>query len=51
VVELFHEAGIPKGVLNYLSISKEAAPGLTAELIANPLVRKINVVLSPAQPQ
>ncbi|KAF9459102.1 aldehyde dehydrogenase [Collybia nuda] len=42
LVELFREAGIPKGVLSYLSMSKETAPALTAELIAHPSVRKIN---------
>lgn len=42
-VQLFHEAGIPSGVLNYISMSRESAPALTAEIIAHPLVRKINV--------
>ncbi|KAF5380183.1 hypothetical protein D9615_006180 [Tricholomella constricta] len=42
VVELFHEAGLPKGVLNYVSMAREDAPALTAELIAHPMVRKIN---------
>ncbi|KAF8056650.1 Aldehyde/histidinol dehydrogenase [Lyophyllum atratum] len=41
-VELLHEAGLPKGVLNYVSMSREAAPAFTAELIAHPKVRKIN---------
>lgn len=44
MAELFQEAGLPKGVLNFVSMSKEAAPSLTAELIAHPLVRKINVI-------
>ncbi|RDB18697.1 Salicylaldehyde dehydrogenase [Hypsizygus marmoreus] len=42
VAELFREAGLPNGVLNCLSMSKEVAPAMTAELIANPKVRKIN---------
>lgn len=37
------QAGLPDGVLNYISISRESAPALTAEMIAHPLVRKINV--------
>ncbi|KAJ7636930.1 Aldehyde/histidinol dehydrogenase [Roridomyces roridus] len=41
-VQLFHEAGFPSGVLNYISMSRETAPVLTAEIIAHPLVRKIN---------
>ncbi|KAJ7735095.1 Aldehyde/histidinol dehydrogenase [Mycena maculata] len=41
-VRLFHEAGLPSGVLNYISMSRESAPALTAEIIAHPLVRKIN---------
>lgn len=42
VVELLQEAGLPNGVLNFVSMSRETAPTLTAELIAHPLVRKIN---------
>ncbi|KAJ7636931.1 Aldehyde/histidinol dehydrogenase [Roridomyces roridus] len=42
VVQLFHEAGLPNGVLNYISISRETAGVLTAEVTAHPLVRKIN---------
>ncbi|KAG6860491.1 hypothetical protein C0995_010528 [Termitomyces sp. Mi166 len=41
VVELLHEAGLPPGVLNYVSVSREDAPARTAELIAHPSVRKI----------
>jgi len=43
VAELFEEAGLPAGVLNILSISRENAPALTAEIIAHPAVRHINV--------
>jgi len=42
VVEILEEAGLPAGVLNFLPMSREAAPGLTAEIIANPLVRNVN---------
>ncbi|TCD67451.1 hypothetical protein EIP91_012368 [Steccherinum ochraceum] len=42
VAELFLEAGLPKGVLNFISMDRNDAPALTREIIANPLVRKIN---------
>ncbi|KAH8116163.1 aldehyde dehydrogenase [Phellopilus nigrolimitatus] len=42
VVELMHEAGLPPGVLNYISMSRESSPKLTAELIGNPLIRHVN---------
>ncbi|KAJ7042781.1 Aldehyde/histidinol dehydrogenase [Mycena alexandri] len=41
-VQLFHEAGLPNGVVNYISMSRESSPALTAQIIAHPLVRKIN---------
>ncbi|TDL24450.1 ALDH-like protein [Rickenella mellea] len=41
-IEVLHEAGIPPGVLNLVSVSKDNSPKLTAEIIANPLVRHIN---------
>lgn len=37
------QAGLPKGVLNFVSTSKEDSPSRIAEIIAHPLVRKINV--------
>lgn len=46
VAEVFEEAGFPPGVLNFLSMSREAAPALTAEVIGNPHVRTINVCSS-----
>ncbi|PAV19094.1 aldehyde dehydrogenase [Pyrrhoderma noxium] len=42
VVEIMHEAGIPPGVLNYISMSRQDSPRLTAELIGNPIIRHIN---------
>ncbi|KAI5834280.1 aldehyde dehydrogenase [Schizophyllum commune Tattone D] len=42
VAELFEEAGLPKGVLNFLSISREASPELVSKIIAHPLVRHVN---------
>ncbi|KAF7334315.1 Aldedh domain-containing protein [Mycena sanguinolenta] len=41
-VQLFVEAGFPAGVVNYISMSRESSPELTAQIIAHPLVRKIN---------
>ncbi|KAH9940865.1 aldehyde dehydrogenase [Epithele typhae] len=41
-VEIFEEAGLPKGVLNFLPVSKEDSPARVAEMIAHPLVRKVN---------
>jgi acyl-CoA reductase-like NAD-dependent aldehyde dehydrogenase len=42
-VQLFHEAGFSNGVVNYISMSRESSPALTAQIIGHPLVRKINV--------
>ncbi|KAL5476695.1 hypothetical protein ACEPAI_2881 [Sanghuangporus weigelae] len=42
VVELMHEAGIPPGVLNFISMSREASPTLISELIGNPIIRHVN---------
>ncbi|KAF9489684.1 aldehyde dehydrogenase [Pleurotus eryngii] len=41
VADLFAEAGLPPGVLNIMSISRETAPELTAEIIAHLMVRKV----------
>ncbi|KAF8656531.1 hypothetical protein AX16_002495 [Volvariella volvacea WC 439] len=42
VVDLFVEAGLPPGVLNFVPISRENTPHLVAEMIAHPLVRLVN---------
>ncbi|KAL0059133.1 hypothetical protein AAF712_014154 [Marasmius tenuissimus] len=41
VYELLQEAGLPNGVFNFLPIRKEDTPTLTAEIIADPRVRKV----------
>ncbi|KAJ6491282.1 Aldehyde/histidinol dehydrogenase [Mycena vitilis] len=41
-VQLFHEAGLPHGVVNYISMAGASSPALVAQMIGNPLVRKIN---------
>ncbi|KAJ8078039.1 hypothetical protein PM082_000242 [Marasmius tenuissimus] len=41
VYEVLKEAGLPDGVFNFLSIRKEDTPTLTAEIIADPRVRKV----------
>lgn len=40
--ELLKEAGLPAGVLNYISIDRSDAPARTAEMIAHKAVRRIN---------
>ncbi|KAH8083756.1 aldehyde dehydrogenase [Cristinia sonorae] len=42
VFELFQEAGLPNGVLNFISMDRDDASELTKDIIAHPLVRKIN---------
>ncbi|KAI0630583.1 aldehyde dehydrogenase [Trametes polyzona] len=42
VVEIFEKAGLPKGVLNCISVSREDSPARIAQIIAHPAVRKIN---------
>ncbi|KAI0331638.1 aldehyde dehydrogenase [Cubamyces sp. BRFM 1775] len=42
VVKTLAEAGLPPGVLNCISTSREDAPLRTAEIIAHPMVRKVN---------
>ncbi|EIN08994.1 aldehyde dehydrogenase [Punctularia strigosozonata HHB-11173 SS5] len=41
VVEVFEEAGLPRGVLNFVSSSREQAAAVTSNIIGHPLVRKI----------
>ncbi|KAI1292727.1 Aldehyde/histidinol dehydrogenase [Xylaria venustula] len=48
IASVFHEAGLPKGVLNYIATSPTNAPAVTEALIANPLVKKINFTGSTA---
>ena len=40
------QAGLPKGVLNFVSTSKEDAPARVAQIISHRLVRKVNVKYS-----
>ncbi|KAI0653168.1 aldehyde dehydrogenase [Cubamyces menziesii] len=42
LVEVLAEAGLPRGVLNCISTSKDDAPARTTEIIAHPVVRKVN---------
>ncbi|KAH8093260.1 aldehyde dehydrogenase [Cristinia sonorae] len=42
VAEVLFEAGLPRGVLNFLCMDTQDAPSLTSEIIAHPLIRKIN---------
>ncbi|KAI0444846.1 Aldehyde/histidinol dehydrogenase [Xylaria telfairii] len=48
ITTAFHEAGLPKGVLNFISTSPANAPVVTEALIANPHVKKINFTGSTA---
>ncbi|KXN85580.1 Salicylaldehyde dehydrogenase [Leucoagaricus sp. SymC.cos] len=42
VAKIFHEAGLPKGVLNCISASAPNTPALVAKIIAHPQIRHIN---------
>ncbi|KAL7620356.1 hypothetical protein AAE478_009350 [Parahypoxylon ruwenzoriense] len=42
IVSVLNEAGLPKGVLNYIVTNPETSPSVTESLIANPSVKKIN---------
>ncbi|KAI2638375.1 aldehyde dehydrogenase [Xylaria nigripes] len=42
ITAVFHAAGLPKGVLNFISTTPANAHAVTECLIANPLVKKIN---------
>ncbi|ROT35861.1 aldehyde dehydrogenase [Sodiomyces alkalinus F11] len=42
IASVFHEAGLPAGVLNTITHKPAAAPQITSALIADPLIKKIN---------
>ncbi|KAF5354134.1 hypothetical protein D9756_007102 [Leucocoprinus leucothites] len=42
ITKIFHEAGLPNGVLNCISLSAPDTPALIAEIIAHPQVRHVN---------
>jgi acyl-CoA reductase-like NAD-dependent aldehyde dehydrogenase len=43
VTKLFHEAGLPNGVLNYVPTSPATTPALVREIIGHPKIRNVNV--------
>jgi acyl-CoA reductase-like NAD-dependent aldehyde dehydrogenase len=48
IASVFHDAGLPKGVLNFISTNLANAPAVTEFVIANPLVKKVNFTGSTA---
>jgi acyl-CoA reductase-like NAD-dependent aldehyde dehydrogenase len=48
IASVFHEAGLPAGVLNTITHEPSSAPAVTSALISNPLVRKVNFTGSTA---
>ncbi|KKP00090.1 aldehyde dehydrogenase [Trichoderma harzianum] len=42
LVSAFHEAGLPKGVINMIAHDRDTAAEITSALIANPHIKKIN---------
>ncbi|OTB04499.1 hypothetical protein M426DRAFT_320859 [Hypoxylon sp. CI-4A] len=48
IVSILAEAGIPKGVLNYIVTDPASAPSITESIISNPTVKKINFTGSTA---
>ncbi|KAI0369134.1 aldehyde dehydrogenase [Pilatotrama ljubarskyi] len=48
IVEAFAEAGLPNGVLNCISASREDSPARTTQIIASPQIRKVNFTGSDA---
>ena len=42
IASVFHEAGLPHGVLNLIATEPAAAPEITAHIIADPRVAKVN---------
>ncbi|KAK0886936.1 hypothetical protein LTR02_017690 [Friedmanniomyces endolithicus] len=48
IVDIYHQAGLPPGVLNSLQTSRNNAAEITEHLIANPSIRKIEFIGSAA---
>lgn len=48
ICSVFHEAGLPKGVLNYIVHEPSNAASITAKLVASPHIKKINFTGSTA---
>ncbi|KAK3063313.1 hypothetical protein LTR53_018962, partial [Teratosphaeriaceae sp. CCFEE 6253] len=48
IVDIYHAAGLPPGVLNSLQTSRDNAAEITDRLIANPHIRKIEFIGSAA---
>jgi acyl-CoA reductase-like NAD-dependent aldehyde dehydrogenase len=42
IVEAFHEAGLPPGVLNFIATAPEDSPSVIEAIIAHPAVRRVN---------
>jgi len=42
IAEIFHEAGLPAGVLNFITTSAEASDEVVSAIIAHPAVRRVN---------
>ncbi|TFA98312.1 Vanillin dehydrogenase [Trichoderma ghanense] len=42
LISVFHEAGVPSGVMNMIAHDRDTAAEITTALIANPHVRKVN---------
>ncbi|KAF8521121.1 aldehyde dehydrogenase [Hysterangium stoloniferum] len=42
IVELLYEAGLPKGVLSLLHVSREDSPKVTEQIISHELIRHVN---------
>jgi acyl-CoA reductase-like NAD-dependent aldehyde dehydrogenase len=42
IAEIFHEAGLPAGVLNFITTSTEDSDDVVSAIIAHPAVRRIN---------
>jgi acyl-CoA reductase-like NAD-dependent aldehyde dehydrogenase len=48
IAEIFHEAGLPAGVLNFITSAPEDADRVVESIIAHPAVRRINFTGSTA---